>query len=297
MSRAFDRKQLARLMNEALQQNDNHRLMDCVPTLCAITSRTKEPQVLQSLFNSMVPMHLIKICASQSGPPNDQFLNYTLITIYNLTNDPENVDQFIQNGVIECIAMSNWYQDPLKDKTVVQNGIASLVNICSKTKRKLLPQQIEGIQKMIQICYQQHSKLKPLIQKLELALKKSQQVSGSKQKKKRFARNKKNNNNNNAPQGSYNPQNGQFQGRQNNNNNNNNNQRNARNMQQQRPPQQQNSSNWNGPVQSAQIQQPYQDADSNNNNQYQPQNNNNNNNNNNMQNPYQSQQNFGNNNN
>merc|ERR1712154_302757 len=107
--RSFDRKQLARLMNDALQQRDNERLMDTVPTICALTARTKHVDALQYIYNSMVPMHLLKICSGNPGAPNDQFLNYTLITIYNLTDEPERVDPFIQNGVIEAIAMSDWY--------------------------------------------------------------------------------------------------------------------------------------------------------------------------------------------
>merc|ERR1712129_319639 len=105
--------------------------------------------------------------------------------------DPEKVDQFIQNGVIEAIAMQDWYKDQYKDESITQNGLATLVNVCSKTSRKLLPQQEQAIANMAKVCYQIHPKLKPLIQKLEVALKKAQHSSGSKPKKQRNVRNKK----------------------------------------------------------------------------------------------------------
>merc|ERR1719461_476114 len=220
--RAFDRKQLARLMNDCLQQRDNERLLDTVPTLCALTARTKHQQVLDYIFNSMVPMHLLKIIGTNPGPPNDQFLNYTLITIYNLTEEAERVDPFIQNGVIEAIAMQEWWRDQYKDESITQNGLATLVNVCSKTSRKLFPQQDQAIANMAKACYQVHPKLKPLIQKLEVALKKAQQASGSKPKKQRNARNKNGGRNarnkrgnNNVPQGAYDPQSGSYHGQQN----------------------------------------------------------------------------------
>ena len=67
--RAFDRKPLARLMNDALQQNDNERLMDTMPTLCALPVRTKNAEATQYVYNSMVPMHLLKIIGTQPGAP------------------------------------------------------------------------------------------------------------------------------------------------------------------------------------------------------------------------------------
>eukprot|EP01084_Bolivina_argentea_P265576 450224_1 len=248
--RSFDRKQLARLMNDALQQVDNERLMDTVPTICALTARTKDKQALQFIYNSMVPMHLLKICSTQPGPPNDQFLMYTLITIYGLTDDPERVEPFIQNGIIEAIAGSQWYKDPHKDPGVTQNGLASLVNICAKTQRKLLPQQEQMIENMIQTCMQVHPKLKPLIQKLGVALKKAQAIKGK--KKNRNARNKRNKNKNNV-QGAYDPQSGSYQGQQNA-------QRPANyNPNQQRPQMQNNQNNPNGPIQSGLVERPYHD--------------------------------------
>merc|ERR1712228_733382 len=298
--RAFDRKQLARLMNDCLQQRDNERLLDTVPTLCALTARTKHQDVLQYIFNSMVPMHLLKIIGTNPGAPNDQFLSYTLITIYNLTDDPEKVDSFIQNGVIEAIAMQEWWQDQYKDEAITQNGLATLVNVCSKTSRKLLPQREKAIANMVKVCYQIHPKLKPLIQKLEVALKKAQQASGSKPKKQRNARNKKGRNarnkqqqNGNIPQGAYDPQSGSYHGQQN----------------AQRPPnyQEQRSQyggnnqqrqQQGGPIDSGFVERPYHD-ENNNQNQYASQNNFNQNNNapqnnnfGNNANPYPSQNNF-----
>merc|ERR1712154_496089 len=128
----------------------------------------------------------------------------------------------IQNGVIEAIAMSDWYRDQYKDEHITQNGLATLINVCSKTQRKLLPQQEKAIANMCGVCHQTHPKLKPLIQKLEVALKKAQQASGSKPKKQRNARNKKGGRNarnkrgnNNVPQGAYDPQSGSYHGQQN----------------------------------------------------------------------------------
>eukprot|EP01083_Nonionella_stella_P312545 1118356_1 len=293
---AFDQKQLARLMNDALQQRDNERLMDTVPTLCALTARTKHPQACQYVFNSMVPMHLLKIIGTPPGPPNDQFLNYTMITIYNLSDDESRIDPFIQNGAIEAIAMNNFYEDPMKDEFITQNGIAALVNICSKTNRKLLPQQEQAIQHMIQACFQVHPKLKPIIQKLDIALKKAQQGSGK--KKKRNARNKggKRNARNqpqqggNAPQGSYDPKSGSYQGQ--------NNAQKPRGYQENQGqqqqggygggPQQGGGSNFNGPVQSGLVEMPSHDEDRGSMAQSQYSNNPRNN-----YNPYQSQQNMG----
>lgn len=45
--RAFQRKQLAKLMNDALQQSDNERLLDTVPTICAVAVRTKDPEAMR----------------------------------------------------------------------------------------------------------------------------------------------------------------------------------------------------------------------------------------------------------
>eukprot|EP00485_Elphidium_margaritaceum_P004441 CAMPEP_0202700614 /NCGR_PEP_ID=MMETSP1385-20130828/13788_1 /ASSEMBLY_ACC=CAM_ASM_000861 /TAXON_ID=933848 /ORGANISM="Elphidium margaritaceum" /LENGTH=1067 /DNA_ID=CAMNT_0049357835 /DNA_START=29 /DNA_END=3232 /DNA_ORIENTATION=- len=211
---AMERKQLARLMNDALQQSDNERLMDTVPTICALTVRTKDPQVQQYIFDSMVPMHLLKIIGSQQGAPNDQFLMYSLITIYGLSDDPQRADPFIQNGAIECIAGGSYYQDQHREEGITQNGLASLINLCANTSRKLLPQQEQMIGHMIQVSYQVHPRLKPVIQKLETALKKAQAQSGSKPKKQRNVRNKKGAKNA-APQGAYDPNTGSYAGQQN----------------------------------------------------------------------------------
>jgi len=156
--------------------------------------RTKDQKLQSYIYNSMVPMHLINFC---QNPPNNQFLNYTFITIKELAENPNYVDKFIQNGAIEMICSGNWYKpNQFTEDSVVQNGILALVNLLSNASRGITNKQEQAVHAVLQCLHQtsNHPQKKPLLQRLEIALKRAKNNAGTKVKKQRNVRNKNQNN-------------------------------------------------------------------------------------------------------
>lgn len=199
---SFKFKNFGNLLAFALAQNDNEKLMVCVPTLCAIAVRTKSEELREYVYNSMIPLHLIKVSLGSMSmndhqpekqlQMDDQFLNYTFVTLYHLTD--KNVDwieTFVENFIIDLCCNPLYYKDQYVEDSIVQNGAAVMVNVCGLTVKRLSVEQEKSLAEMLLYLKDARPKLKPLLLKLERMLRRVQELKGKKKSRKARNKNKK----------------------------------------------------------------------------------------------------------
>jgi len=140
------------------------------------------------LIESGLAIKLIPLCVN--GAPSTAFLNYTLLTLYHLSDNAEYCEILKKNSILGFLT-SDWYKDfGLTDQTV-QNGCAIVGNILAKSKIQLLLNQEEDIRALVAYLKEHRNGILNVLQYIERGLKRNASLPSDNSGK---------NNNNNAQQ-------------------------------------------------------------------------------------------------